>query len=246
MKACGGLRVRAVGGRLALWLSAFDDGGWRHGSGAVDPICRARRRLLKSGTAQFDAYGRRFSLTLTDNERVLQQTFRRAQAAAAERTGCCAARSMARPAPGCGSPNLRRASKARSGTATICTPSRATSASRRISPRRIDAAPGQTVVYRLSDSRDILPRDFCALADDVAISKASNGLEQYQAVVRGLEARRVTPQLTRQIEISLIADSDSRQRSRRSHGGHAGAPQHRRRHFQRAGRACWCWPPTCA
>ena len=71
----------------------------------------------------------------------------------------------------------------------------------------IDAAPGQTVVYRLSDSRDILPRDFCDLADDAEMSKASNGLEQYQAVVRGLEGGVYTPQLTRQIEISLIADS---------------------------------------
>ena len=81
-------------------------------------------------------------------------------------------------------------------------------AHRAVSHGTLDAAPGQTVVYRLSDSRDMLPRDFCdAGATTRRCTKASNGLEQYQAVVRGLEGGVYTPQLTRQIEISLIADS---------------------------------------
>ena len=72
----------------------------------------------------------------------------------------------------------------------------------------LDAAPGQTVVYRLSDSLDVLPRDFCALSDAVNSSKATNGLDQYVAVMHEIEAGVYTPQITRQIEISLIGDTN--------------------------------------
>jgi hypothetical protein len=202
--------VRAFGRRLALWFLALS-----LASGAlaqvpaiqyVEPVALA----MKSGSAQFDAYGRRFSLTLTDNQRVLAKL-------SAERKqqlqGYRLLRGAVDGAPG----SWVRLTESASGTEgaiwdghdlyTVTT-------YERIAPfvtTPIDAAPGQTVVYRLSDSRDVLPRDFCDLADDTVMSKASNGLEQYQAVVRALEAGVYSTALTRQIEISLIADTNFQQ-----------------------------------
>jgi hypothetical protein len=62
-------------------------------------------------------------------------------------------------------------------------------------------------VYRLSDAKDVLPRDFCALAG-VKNTKAENGLEQYQAVMQELQAGVYSTEISRQIEVSLIADTD--------------------------------------
>jgi hypothetical protein len=202
--------VRAFGSRLALWVLAL---GLAPAALAqvpaiqyVEPVALA----MKSGSAQFDAYGRRFSLTLTDNQRVLAKL-------SAERKqqlqGYRLLRGAVDGVPG----SWVRLTESASGTEgaiwdghdlyTVTT-------YERIAPfvtTPIDAAPGQTVVYRLSDSRDLLPRDFCDLADDTVMSKASNGLEQYQAVVRALEAGEYSTALTRQIEISLIADTNFQQ-----------------------------------
>jgi hypothetical protein len=172
----------------------------------AEPIALA----LKSGAAQFDAYGRRFSLTLTDNDRVLQKL-------SVQRKSELARYRMLRGsldgAPGSwvrltefsgfvegaiwDGHDLYTVTRYESIAPFVTTP--------------IDAAPGQTVVYRLSDSRDVLPRGFCALSGDTAAgdtqSKASNGLDQYRAVMQEIQGGMVTPSLTRQIEISLIADS---------------------------------------
>ncbi|HEY6124692.1 MAG TPA: M12 family metallo-peptidase, partial [Steroidobacteraceae bacterium] len=162
---------------------------------------------LKASNAQFDAYGRRFSLTLVDNDRVLDKL-------SAQRKQQLQSYKLKRGsldgAPG----SWVRLTESPSGVEgaiwdghDLYTVTRYD----RISPyltTPLDAAPGQTVVYRLSDAIDVLPRDFCALADDMVMSKAANGLEQYQAVVREITAGVFAPQLTRQIEISLIGDTD--------------------------------------
>ncbi len=59
-------------GRAALYFLAFV----AISAGAQTPAIRFAepvRLSLKDSTTQFDAYGRRFSLTLEDNERVLQK-----------------------------------------------------------------------------------------------------------------------------------------------------------------------------
>src|SRR6185436_2538652 len=64
-----GFRVRAGLGRILLWIWLLATTGAASAQQIqfVEPIA-----LDRSGTtAQFDAYGRRFSLTLADNERVL-------------------------------------------------------------------------------------------------------------------------------------------------------------------------------
>jgi hypothetical protein len=67
------------------------------------------------------------------------------------------------------------------------------------------------VVYRLSDARDLLPQDFCALGSDSVATQKQTALDQYQALVADLQ--QTAPdmgqqQITRQIEISMIGDSD--------------------------------------
>ena len=151
---------------------------------------------MKSGVAQFDAYGRRFSLTLINNERVLSKLpVERRQQLSAYRM----LRGSLDGAPG----SWVRLTEFNGGVEgaiwdghdlyTVTT-------YERIAPyltSPMAAAKGQTVVYRLSDSRDVLPRDFCELGDVAVMAKASNGLEQYEAVVQGIEAgviiRRSSP-----------------------------------------------------
>ncbi len=68
------------------------------------------------------------------------------------------------------------------------------------------APPDQTVVYRLSDARDLLPQNFCALeAASPGVAKQT-ALDQYQAMVADLEGTSATS-ITRQLEIALLADS---------------------------------------
>ena len=62
------------------------------------------------------------------------------------------------------------------------------------------------MVYRLSDARDLLPQDFCALSD-VAEAQGPTALDQYNAIVQAIEPGVLSPSITRQIEISLIADN---------------------------------------
>ena len=65
--------MRAVGSRIALWVFAMGLAASAVAQAPaiqyVEPIALA----YKASNAQFDAYGRRFSLTLTDNDRVLQK-----------------------------------------------------------------------------------------------------------------------------------------------------------------------------
>jgi hypothetical protein len=65
------------------------------------------------------------------------------------------------------------------------------------------------VVYRLSDVRDALPRDFCA--NDATFPSAGaesqvTGLDQYNAVMHELTVEFQASSVTRQLEISLIGD----------------------------------------
>src|SRR6185369_12824696 len=66
--------------------------------------------------------------------------------------------------------------------------------------------PDQTVVYRLSDAKDVLPRDFCGLGDDTVVTSKATGLDQYRALVADLQDT-AAGHVSQQIEISLIADS---------------------------------------
>src|ERR1044072_9384831 len=73
----------------------------------------------------------------------------------------------------------------------------------------LDALPGQTVVYRLSDTINGLPAQFCGVEPRRPMSPASGttALKQYQDVIAELQAMAaITP--TDQLEASLIADTE--------------------------------------
>lgn len=68
--------------------------------------------------------------------------------------------------------------------------------------------PGQTVVFRLSDTLNALPRAFCATSASPEGLAPNNGLMQYRKLVADLSANAsMAVFMTRQVEISLIADA---------------------------------------
>ncbi len=191
---------------MALWFIAFSAAAVAAAETPTIQYAEPVTVALKAGTAQFDAYGRRFSLTLTDNDRVLQKLSPQRQS---ELGRYRLLRGSLDGAPG----SWVRLTESPGGVEgaiwdghDLYTVTRHASIAPYLTTP-LDAAAGQTVVYRLSDSRDILPRDFCALADHTPV-QSKNGLDQYQAVVSAIGAGLITQSLTRQLEISLIADGD--------------------------------------
>ena len=157
--------MRAIGSRIALWVLAL---GATANAVAQAPAIQYAEPValaLKSGTAQFDAYGRRFSMTLVDNDRVLDKL-------SAQRKQQLQSYKLLRGsldgAPG----SWVRLTETPAGVEgaiwdghDLYTVTRYDRIADFLTTP-LDAVPGQTVVYRLSDSIDVLPRDFCALADD--------------------------------------------------------------------------------
>jgi hypothetical protein len=161
---------------------------------------------VRGATAGFDAYGRRFSLTLADNERALARlSTQRKRDLGTYRL----LRGSLEGQPG----SWVRLTESANGVEGAIWDGRdfyAVTRYERIAPlltNPLDAAPGQTVVYRLSDARDLLPQDFCALGSDAVGASKQTTLDQYQGLVSNLEGA-AEAQMTRQMEIALIADSD--------------------------------------
>jgi hypothetical protein len=199
-------------GRAALYLLAFV----ALSAGAQTPAQRPSIRFaepvklsLKNSTADFDAYGRRFSLSLVDNERVLQKL------PTADRDslqGYRLLRGSLDGVPG----SWVRLTETPTGIEGAIWDGREFYAVTRYEniadflTTPMTASPDQAVVYRLSDARDALPQDFCALApgptDAAQSTQSKTALDQYNTVVSELTGL-YTPTVTRQVEISLIADT---------------------------------------
>ena len=161
---------------------------------------------VSGATAGFDAYGRRFSLTLADNGRALSKlSTQRKQ----ELTRYRLLRGSLDGQPGSWV-RLTESANGLEGAIWDGHDFYAVTRYDRVAPfltTPLDAAPGQTVVYRLSDAIDLLPQDFCALGSDAVGMRKQTALEQYQRLVSNLEGT-AEAQATHEIEIALIADSD--------------------------------------
>lgn len=159
---------------------------------------------LKSASSEFDAYGRRFALKLSDNERVLAKL-------GVERKAELSPYRLVRGAVDGSAGSWVRLVQSPSGVEGAIWDGHdlyAVTRYERIAAALttpIDAAPGQTVVYRLSDVRDALPRDFCA-SDAVPTESQVSGLDQYRALLQDLQVEFQASAVTRQLEISLIGD----------------------------------------
>jgi hypothetical protein len=163
-------------------------------------------RLAVSGSsAQFEAYGRHFSLNLADNERVL------ATLPAQRKLQLQSYRLLRGALDGQPGSWVRLTESAAGvegaiwdGQDLYAVTSYGRIADQLTTPLAVDAS--QTVVYRLSDTRDALPRDFCALGGDAVRARKQSPLGQYRTMVGELQTA-AAGRVARQIEIALVADS---------------------------------------
>jgi hypothetical protein len=158
-----------------------------------------------AGKAEFDAYGRRFPLTLESNDRLVKSMPRKAGQRAprvlrGKITGVTGSWvRLTRVGNGLEGAiwdghDLYVVARYGSIAANLTTP--------------LDAAPDQTVVYRLSDTLNGLPPEFCGLSDaPVSNSKpGATGLQQYKTLIGDLRASVATAGDVDSLSISLIAD----------------------------------------
>jgi hypothetical protein len=195
------------GSRIALGFVAL---GLAVGAAAAQPAIRFAEPVnlaLKASHAEFDAYGRRFSLALEGNDRVLQKL------SGAQKSALGSYRMLRGSLAGVPGSWARLTETPAGIEGAIWDGAELYAVTRyeNIAPfltTPLAASPGQTVVYRLSDARDAMPADFCdAAGTQVA---AGTALDQYKEIVGELQMQTggvVGPSITRQIEISLIADS---------------------------------------
>jgi hypothetical protein len=66
----------------------------------------------------------------------------------------------------------------------------------------------QTVVFRLSDAFNALPANFCAVDRLPDASRGLNALEQYKSMVGELRANALGTPVTKQMDVALIADTE--------------------------------------
>src|SRR5262245_33117497 len=145
-------------------------------------------QLAVSGQdAQFEAYGRHFSLTLTDNGRVLSklsgqrklqlQSYRLVRGAVDGQPGSWVR--LTESAAGVEGAIW-------DGQELYAVTSYGRIADQLTTPLAVPA--GQTVVYKLSDTRDALPKDFCGLENDAVRVQKQSPLGQYRTMVGELQA----------------------------------------------------------
>jgi hypothetical protein len=160
-----------------------------------------------AGQAEFDAYGRRFPLTLESNDRLVKAMPRKAGRKPAQ-----VLRGKIDGVPGSWV-RLTRVGNGLEGAIwdgkDIYVITRYGSIARNLTTP-LDVAPDQTVVYRLSDTLNGLPAEFCGLADEFPSSPmpGATGLQQYKTLVSDLRANAATAGDVGTLSISLIADQD--------------------------------------
>jgi hypothetical protein len=157
-----------------------------------------------AGHTEFDAYGRRFALNLQSNDRALAR-LKAAQPAAL--AGYRLWRGALDGQSGSWTRLTERAGRLEGviwdGSDLYVVGSYAEVANYLITP--MAAQPGDTVVFRLSDTLDFLPKGYCATEPAADGLAANNGLVQYRNMVAELQV--VAPGPTQQIQIAMIADS---------------------------------------
>lgn len=195
-----------MGSRIALWLIAL---GFCAHAGAGQPAIQFAEPVnipLQGGVSEFDAYGRRFSLALATNDRVLQKL------TSTQKASFESYRLLRGSVAGVAGSWVRLTESPQGVEGAIWDGQELYAVTRYenvadLLTTPLDATPDQTVVYRLSDTRDALPADFCSLDDTVEAGKVT-ALDQYKSLVAEMQTGSVIgPSITRQIDISLIADA---------------------------------------
>jgi hypothetical protein len=196
--------VRSSGIRIPLWVALIC--ATATASAQQLQYAEPVSLILAGQAAHFEAYGRRFDLTLADNTRVLDKL---PAARKAELATYRLVRGTLDGAPGSWV-RLVQSDAGVEGAIWDGSDLYAVTRYERIAAHlttALDAAPGQTVVYRLSDLRGALPQGFCALdAPTAADAPQKTGLDEYRAIVAEA-AGAFTAANDRQVEISLLGDS---------------------------------------
>jgi hypothetical protein len=195
--------VRWSGIRFPLWVALIlvAPTAFAQSIQYAEPVSLA----LTAHSAEFDAYGRRFSLTLTDNARLLANL-------SAQRKAELSSYRLLRGAVNGATGSWVRLTQSATGIDgaiwdghdlyAVTRYSRI--ADKLMSPLAVSA--DATVVYRLSDVRDTLPKNFCELGG--VVQKAnSTGLDDYRALIGELNSGVVTTPVDKQLEIALIGDT---------------------------------------
>lgn len=159
------------------------------------------------GRTEFDAYGRRFSLSLESNSRLL------AAMPAAQKGDIPVSQLLRGKVEGMPGSWVRLArvnggleGAIWDGKELYVVTRHANIAGHLTLP--LDAGPSQTVLYRLSDTVGALPEQFCGLAPVEARSTvAPSALKQYAGMVAELRVQALTAP-TDQLEVSLISDAE--------------------------------------
>jgi len=155
------------------------------------------------GHAEFDAYGRRFSLRLESNDRVLARLSPQRKA---ELASIHLLRGDVVGVPGSW---VRLTEYAGQYEGAIWDGSDLYTVApyRKIAPfltNGMNAAAEQTMVYRLADTLNALPKKFCGLAKSAA---SRNGLTQYKQLLGEIRQNAAEAVVTDQLELSIIVDS---------------------------------------
>jgi hypothetical protein len=158
---------------------------------------------------EFDAYGRRFALKLEDNERLLSGM------SVARKAQLPSTRLLRGRLEGLEGSWVRLtlqkdylAGAIWDGADLYVIARYADVAAYLVNP--LDISPSQTVMFRISDTSNLLPAEFCGTESEAGSPAANNGLVQYNALVRQLKLQFVTSP-TDQIDLSLVADSNLQQ-----------------------------------
>lgn len=159
------------------------------------------------GASQFDAYGRRFSLELSGNERALSQL------PAARKQQLKGIRLLRGKLAGIQKSWVRLTTFSGGIEGVIWDGQDLYSLTTygRIAPslsHKLAVPTSQTVVYRLSDTLNALPREYCATETSAGGLPANNGLAQYQKLTAELrDAGVYAAAMNSQLEIALVGDT---------------------------------------
>ena len=159
------------------------------------------------GQTHFDAYGRRFSLELESNERLLAKL-------PAQNKAALTRYHLLRGRITGQDDSWVRLTEFNAHVEGVMWDGHdlyAVTAYEKIAPHLTNALAGKagdTVVFRLSDSSNILPAAFCALERSADGLAPDNSLVQYRKMVADLRMNAVAAAtMSRQIEIALIGDT---------------------------------------
>ncbi|HEX6398170.1 MAG TPA: zinc-dependent metalloprotease family protein, partial [Steroidobacteraceae bacterium] len=160
-----------------------------------------------NGTVQLDAYGRRFTLELSTNDRLL------ASFSAPHKAQLARYRVMRGKLAGQPGSWVRLTSFSGrvegaiwDGQDLYAVTRYADIAQALATP--LDVRADQTVTFRLSDTYNALPKNFCAVEQAPDAGKRSNALAIYKTMVSDLRANAQVTPVTRQMDVALIADAE--------------------------------------